>query len=177
MKINRVTSDKHKYLGHLSTIPKPLKNMFFLGALPSKHVPTVAIVGTWKPTSYGKEVAYKLSFDFAKRGVVIVSGLALGTDSVAHWAALEAGGTTLAVLANSVDHIYPRSHAGLAEQIIRECGAILSQLLARRMSSRWLRHNYSKNNRLTTWQYAAWKQEYRTSPWGPLGGRPTSTAK
>jgi DNA processing protein len=127
MKINRVTPGKHKYLGLLSTIPKPPKNMFFLGTLPVERVPTVAIVGTRKPTSYGKEVAHKLSFDLAKHGIIIVSGLALGTDSIAHRAALEAGGTTLAVLANSVDHIYPRSHAALAEQIVKSGGAVLSE--------------------------------------------------
>lgn len=127
MKINRATPDKHKYLAYLSTIPRPPKNMFFLGSLPVERRPTVAIVGTRKPTSYGKEVTHKLSFDLAKHGVIIVSGLALGTDSIAHRAALEAGGTTLAVLANSVDHIYPRSHASLADQIVQRGGAILSE--------------------------------------------------
>lgn len=127
MKINRATPDKHKYLGLLSTISKPPKNMFFIGALPSERIPTVAIVGTRKPTSYGKEIAHMLAFDLAKRGVVVISGLALGIDSIAHRAALEAGGTTLAVLANSVDRMYPRSHETLGEQIVKNGGAILSE--------------------------------------------------
>jgi DNA processing protein len=127
MKINKATPDKHKYLEPLGTIFKPPKNMFFTGHLPSERIPTVSIVGTRKPTSYGKEVAYKLAFDLAKKGVIVVSGLALGTDAIAHRGTLEAGGTTIAILANSVDSIYPRSHAALAEQILASGGAIMSE--------------------------------------------------
>jgi len=127
MKINKFTPDKHEYFNVLSTIPKPPRNMFFIGTIPGERRPTVAIVGTRKPTSYGKEVTHTLAYDLAKQGIVIVSGLALGTDAIAHKAALEAGGMTLAILANSVDHIYPRSHQGLADQILQNGGAILSE--------------------------------------------------
>lgn len=127
MKINRATPDKHEYLSALSYIPDTPKRIFFTGQLPSHRVPTVAIVGTRKPTIYGKEVTYRLASELAAKGVVIISGLALGIDALAHRGALEAGGITVAVLANSVDTIYPRSHVGLAEQIIKQKGAILSE--------------------------------------------------
>jgi DNA processing protein len=127
MKINKITPVKHKYFSVLDTIPKPPKNMFFVGSTPDERRPTVAIVGTRKPTPYGKEVTHTLAYDLAKQGVVIVSGLALGVDAIAHRAALDAGGTTIAVLANSVDHIYPRSHQGLADQIIQSGGAVISE--------------------------------------------------
>jgi DNA processing protein len=127
MKINKVTPDKHKYFAVLSTISKPPKNIFFIGSTPVERTPTVAIVGTRKPTPYGKEVAHKLAYDLSKYGVIIVSGLALGTDAIAHHGALEAGGITIAVLANSVDQIYPRSHSGLGDQIITHGGMILSE--------------------------------------------------
>lgn len=127
MKINKITPVKHEYFSVLDTIPKPPKNMFFIGSIPVNRIPTVAIVGTRKPTPYGKEVTYMLAHALAKRGIIIVSGLALGIDAIAHKAALEAGGTTLAILANSVDRIYPRSHQGLADQIIASGGAILSE--------------------------------------------------
>lgn len=127
MKINKLTPGKHKYLYGLEAIPKPPKNMFFRGTIPVDRLPTVAIVGTRKPSSYGKEVTYMLARDLSKYGVIIVSGLALGTDGIAHRAALEARGITLAVLANSVDQVYPRSHQTLAEQIIASGGAILSE--------------------------------------------------
>jgi DNA processing protein len=127
MKINRATPEKHKYLHLLGVIPTPPEIIFFTGKLPAERAPTVAIVGTRKPTSYGKEVARQLAYELAQKGVIIVSGLASGTDAIAHHGALEAGGTTLAVLTNSVDTIYPRTHAALAKEIIEKGGAILSE--------------------------------------------------
>ena len=127
IKINKTTPEKHKYLALLDAISKPPKNIFFTGTLPEVRIPTVAIVGTRKPTHYGQEVTHRLAYDLAKRGVVIVSGLALGTDGIAHRGALEAGGVTIAVLANSVDTIYPKTHQALGRQIISQGGAILSE--------------------------------------------------
>lgn len=127
MKINRTTPDKHNYLNCLTNIAKCPKYVYFIGTLPEQRITSVAIVGTRKPTTYGKEVAHTLSYDLAKKGVVIVSGLALGIDSIAHKATLEAGGTTIAVLANSVDQIYPRTNKDLGEKIIASGGALLSE--------------------------------------------------
>jgi DNA processing protein len=127
MKINRATPDKHNYLETLTNIAKVPKYIYFTGTLPENRQPTVAIVGTRKPTAYGKEVANALSFELAKKGVVIISGLALGIDTIAHRAALEANGTTIAVLANSVDKIYPRTNQDIADKIIAGGGAILSE--------------------------------------------------
>ncbi len=127
MKINRATPDKHEYLASLTYISDAPKLIFFTGSLPDARLPTVAIVGTRKPTAYGKEVAYRLASELAAKGIVVVSGLALGIDAIAHRGAIEAGGLTIAVLANSVDTIYPRSHTGLAKQIITQGGAILSE--------------------------------------------------
>ena len=98
-----------------------------MGKLPSERKPTVAIVGTRKPTTYGKEVTHKLAYELASRGVIIVSGLALGVDGLAHRAALEAGGTTIAVLGNGLPSIYPASHRGLAKDILDKGGALLSE--------------------------------------------------
>jgi len=90
-------------------------------------VPRVAIIGTRQPTRYGKEVCHMLAYDLAKKGVPIISGLALGIDGIAHQAALEAGGNTIAVLANSVDQIYPRTNQGIGENILASGGVILSE--------------------------------------------------
>lgn len=127
MKINRATPDKHNYLKPLTNIAKVPKYVYFTGTLPEERQTTVAIVGTRKPSLYGKEVAHTLSYNLAKKGVVIVSGLALGIDSIAHKAALEANGTTVAVLANSVDKIYPRTNQDLGSKILASGGAILSE--------------------------------------------------
>jgi DNA processing protein len=127
MKINRLTPRNHKYLAPLAAIPTPPKILFFRGQLPSERCISIAIVGTRKPTPYGKEVTHTLATELAKRGVVIVSGLALGVDAIAHKAALEVDGTTIAILANSVDRIYPRTNHALGEQIIESGGAVMSE--------------------------------------------------
>lgn len=127
MNINSISPLKHKYLQIIDTIAKVPKTFYFIGNLPSERLPTVAIVGTRRPTTYGKEVTYQLAYDLAKQGVVIVSGLALGVDGIAHRAALDAGGITIAVLAGGVDSIYPASHRGLAKDIIAAGGAIISE--------------------------------------------------
>jgi len=127
MKINTLSPDKHKYLQILATIAKVPEKLHIIGSLPEERCPTVAIVGTRKPSNYGKEVTHQLSYDLAKRGVVIVSGLALGIDGIAHKAALEAGGTTLAILANGLSKIYPATHRELAKNILAGRGAIISE--------------------------------------------------
>lgn len=127
MKINRISPENSQFLKVLISIAQPPEKLHFIGKLPPKRTPTVAIVGTRKPTSYGKEVTRMLATDLARRGVVIVSGLALGVDGIAHRAALEAHGTTLAVLGNGLPAIYPSSHRQLAQDIIEHGGAILSE--------------------------------------------------
>lgn len=127
MKINTITTDKEEYLQrslHIDYFPKKL---YILGKLPEKNIPTIAIVGSRKPTQYGREVTERLAGDLARAGVVVISGLALGIDSIAHRAALEAKGITIAVLANGLDTIYPRNHQTLAKQIVENDGAILSE--------------------------------------------------
>lgn len=127
MKINRATPDKHNYIQLLAHIPAAPKQLFILGKLPPQRLPSVAIVGTRKPSSYGKEVTQRLAYDLAKKGIIIISGLALGVDGIAHRATVEAGGTTIAVLANGLPQIYPATHKDLADQIIQAGGAIVSE--------------------------------------------------
>ncbi len=127
MKINKVTPDSHDFLQITSGIAKSPKSLYFIGKLPGTRLPAVAIVGTRKPTSYGKEVTYRLAFDLASKGIVIISGLAIGVDGIAHRAALDAGGTTIAVLGNGLDSVYPASHRQLARDIVASSGAIVSE--------------------------------------------------
>jgi len=111
-------------LGHYDGMPQEL---FVAGKLPDTHIPSVAIIGSRKPTAYGKDVTYRLAYELAKRGVIIISGLAYGIDAIAHQAALDAGGTTIAIMANGLHRIYPTAHENLAEQIIQKGGAIISE--------------------------------------------------
>lgn len=95
-------------------------------ALISSH-PRVAIVGSRRPTSYGRKVASELSRHLAARGVTIVSGLALGIDAIAHRAALDMKGGTIAVMASGVNRAYPRTNASIYQEIIESGGLILSE--------------------------------------------------
>lgn len=88
---------------------------------------TVAIVGARKYTAYGADIAHRLAYDLAGYGVVIVSGLAIGIDSIAHRGALEANGCTVAVLGTAIDRIYPEKHLGLARKIVAAGGCVMSE--------------------------------------------------
>lgn len=127
MKINRISPLDNRYLQIIGDIDNTPKTLYFIGSIPEKRIISVAIVGTRRPTSYGKEVTYQLAYDLAKRGVIIVSGLALGVDAIAHRAAIEAGGKTIAILANGVDIIYPANNRDLSQNVIKQGGAIISE--------------------------------------------------
>ncbi|MDB5180004.1 MAG: hypothetical protein JWN12_636 [Candidatus Saccharibacteria bacterium] len=130
MKINTISPDEHNFFQIINSIASKPKTLYVVGSLPTERFPkstVVAVVGTRKPTSYGKEVTFKLAYDLAKKGVIVVSGLALGIDAIAHRAALEAGGITIAVLANGLDSIYPATHRQLARDIIDSGGALISE--------------------------------------------------
>ena len=109
----------------LREIPGPPPVMYFRGSLPVHDEPTIAMVGTRRSTSYGREATIRIARDLAAAGVTIVSGLARGIDGFAHQAALDAGGRTIAVMASGVDVIYPPEHRQLANRIA-ESGALLS---------------------------------------------------
>lgn len=126
-KINTLSPENNKFLQIISTIANSPTKLHYIGALPEARRPAIAIIGTRKPTRYGVEVTHRLAYDLAKRGIVIISGMALGVDGIAHRAALEAGGTTIAVLGNGLDEFYPKSHRQLAEDIISKGGAVMSE--------------------------------------------------
>jgi DNA processing protein len=127
MKINKLSPDTHDFLQITSGIAKPPKSLYVIGNLPETRRPAIAIVGSRKPTTYGKEVTHHLAYDLAAKGVVVISGLAIGVVSIAHKATLEANGTTLAILGNGLASIYPATNKQLAHDILAAGGAILSE--------------------------------------------------
>lgn len=110
----------------LKQIPAPPSVLYLRGSLSSGDERAVGIVGTRRLTPYGREVTAALAGDLAAAGVTVVSGLARGIDGIAHQAAIQAGGRTIAVLGCGPDVIYPPEHRGLAERIIAN-GALLSE--------------------------------------------------
>lgn len=99
--------------------------LFVRGTLIAADEWAVAVVGTRRVTVYGRQVAEEMARGIASNRVTVVSGLARGVDAVAHRAALEAGGRTIAVLACGLDLVYPPEHKRLAEEIA-ERGAVVS---------------------------------------------------
>lgn len=123
------TDLKHPYLEIMQLFLDPPKSLWVRGKLPdcsNGRPKTVAIIGARRCTSYGEDAAYRLAFQLAQYGVIIISGMAYGIDSCAHRGCLDAGGITIAVLGTPIDQIYPASNEKLAGRIL-EKGAILSE--------------------------------------------------
>jgi len=123
--IQVLTWDDAEYPRNLLNIAQPPPVLYVKGKLNPADEWAVAMVGTRHASAYGREVARDLATGLAASGVTVVSGLARGIDAVAHRAALEAGGRTLAVLGCGLDHIYPPENRALAESIIQS-GALVS---------------------------------------------------
>ncbi len=123
--ITVLTWEDEAYPRRLREIDQPPPVLYLRGELTSEDEWAVAIVGTRRLTAYGRQVTEEIAGTLARSGVTIVSGLARGVDSIAHQAALNAGGRTLAVLGCGVDCIYPPENRRLAEQMLAR-GALLS---------------------------------------------------
>lgn len=128
-KVKTLKLNDLRYPEILKNIPSPPKQLFIGGEELSNWLakPRVAIVGSRKASGYGRAVTERLAQELAQAGVVIISGLAIGIDSIAHRAALAAGGQTVAVLPTSLDNIYPPSHYNLGRDILRQGGALISE--------------------------------------------------
>jgi len=120
-----LTWDDDAYPPHLKEIDQPPPVLYVRGNVLPEDEWAVAIVGTRRVTAYGRQVADEVATTLARNGVTVVSGLARGVDSIAHQAALNAEGRTLAVLGNGVDIIYPPENRQLATRIM-EHGALIS---------------------------------------------------
>ncbi len=126
MKINAVRPQDNIFTNQLASIAKVPNTLYYCGELPSTPVKSVAIVGSRKPTPYGKSVTEKIVHTLAEHNVTIISGLALGIDSIAHRAALKFNTPTIAVMARGLNGIYPASHFSLSREIVKAGGALIS---------------------------------------------------
>lgn len=111
----------------LKEIYDPPFIIYYKGAKDILKSTSLAVVGSRKFTQYGKKIGYKLAYELAESGLTIVSGLALGLDSIVQEAAVDAKGKTTGVLACGVDQIYPAQNKQLAEKIINLGGIIITE--------------------------------------------------
>ncbi len=110
----------------LKTIQSPPIVIYFSGKLPDSNKVKLATVGSRKPNKYGYELIRNILKNIPVN-IEHISGLAFGTDSLAHLQTLESGVTNFAVLGNGIDSIYPNAHTGLADLILKKGGGILSE--------------------------------------------------
>lgn len=120
-----LTLEDKEYPDYLREIFDPPFVLYCAGKVKALKGPAVSIVGARKPSPYGRAVAMRLAQDLASRGIVIVSGLAWGIDSIAHLGALK-GGRTVAVLGSGLENIYPRENRRLFDRIVEQ-GAVVSE--------------------------------------------------
>ena len=122
-----LTPEDEAYPGRLMEIYDPPPVLWVRGNTSVLNRAGIAVVGTRQPSPYGAGMAEVISRDLARRGMLIMSGMARGVDTCAHKGALDAGGTTVAVWGTGIDVIYPKENKKLAEQIVAQGGAVVSE--------------------------------------------------
>lgn len=127
-KIRRIKHTSDKFPDALKTIPSPPKEIYAIGnlSLLAKQ-PSLAVVGSRRVSPYGRQVTSQLIEELAAQNIVIISGLALGVDAIAHRAALDVKGATIAVLACGLDTLYPATNTRLGHDILNNGGLIISE--------------------------------------------------
>lgn len=123
--VELISIEAENYPKQLREIYDPPFLLYARGETSLLHQPGVAMVGTRKASLYGIQIAERLAEDLASRGLVVISGLALGIDTAAHRGALR-GGVTVAVFGSGLDWVYPRQNRSLAEKIKRK-GLLISE--------------------------------------------------
>jgi len=134
------------YPENLKEIYDPPALLFVRGRFVAEDSKAVAVVGTRNPTRYGTELAEAITRDLVRAGITIVSGLARGIDTAAHWAALRHGGRTIGVLGCGIDVCYPKENKDLVTEIER-CGAVISEF---RPQTGPLSTNFYRRNRIVS---------------------------
>jgi len=111
----------------LERIGDPPDLLFYRGRMIKHEERVIAIIGSRRETKYGRDQAFRIARDLAVNGVTVVSGLARGVDTAAHEGALDGGGRTVAILGSGINRVYPQENADLAEKMIRQGGALISE--------------------------------------------------
>jgi len=143
--IRVVSWREESYPPLLREIYDPPALLFYRGVLPDPVKPLAAVVGTRKPSSLGAKRAFEIGLELGKAGIPVVSGLALGIDSMAHRGNIEARSPTVAVLGSSPDMVYPVANRFLAKRILDTGGVILSEYPPGTGPRKW---NFPERNRI-----------------------------
>ena len=144
LQVQLLTFAASDYPPLLRWIAEPPPVLYIRGAIQPAHEFAVAVVGSRKPSPYGKMAAQRFSADLAQQGYTVISGLARGIDRVAHESALQAGGQTLAVLGSGINVIYPPENRRLFDHICAN-GAVMSEFPFDTKPDRW---NFPRRNRI-----------------------------
>lgn len=131
----------------LRDIPDPPLLLYWRGDLQAARVPGVAVVGARRCTAAGRQFATQLGADLAHRGIVVVSGLALGIDGAAQNGVVQAGGVTVAVLGSGLRQLYPAANRALAERLLDAGGLVLSEYPPDMPPARW---HFPERNRIVS---------------------------
>lgn len=147
MNIKKITSKSSSYPAILRQLASPPKQLYVQGQPLNDllQLPRVAVIGSRSITPYGKQVTEELSAGLAKQGIVVISGLALGVDSVAHRSALENNGRCIAVLPSCLQRIVPRTNLALAHHILDKQGTLVSEYAE---SQTTYKQNFVARNRI-----------------------------
>lgn len=122
--IKFISREHTDYPKRLRTLQDAPHGLFYRGELPDEEHPAVAIVGSRVCTHYGRQIAEQLAEQIAFAGGTVISGAAYGVDGAAQWKALEAGGTSCAIVGSGVEIYYPKKHSGLFQRLEQEGGVI-----------------------------------------------------
>ena len=135
-----------KYPEKLRQIKNPPKRLYYIGNIELLEKPILAVIGTRNITEYGKKYGKIFSIELAKK-FVIISGMAIGVDTIAHKSAIEIGGETIAVLGSGFDNIFPKENIQLFNKIIENNGLVISEYSPKVVAKS---ANFPKRNRIVS---------------------------
>ena len=145
LNIKSISIFDNEYPSKLYTITDPILYLYYIGNINLLTNKSVAIIGTRKPSEYAIQKTIEYTTAFIKRNIVVVSGLALGIDTVAHNTCINNNGLTIAVMPTGLDNIQPTSNKELARQIIINNGCIISEYS---IGTPLNKFNYAKRDRI-----------------------------
>lgn len=147
MKYKIIEIESGKFPNKLNSIKKPPQKIYAIGNIELLYEESFAIVGTRRITEYGVKVCENFTKELVLRNIPIVSGMAIGTDTIAHKASLKYGGKTIAVLGAGLNNIFPKQNEKLFYEIIENNGLVISEYES---NIKPQKENFPKRNRIIT---------------------------